>query len=171
MLPPTSVAAALHKLVGLAEVKAYAQNLKDATTLEKERGDDPKLKIFSCVLTGNPGTGKTSFAQLYGELLGELRVVPAGAVWLTGAQLQDGGLKGVAEVLETFDEPGDSTLEVGDTVEVRRNGEWGNLGRIATTTRRPTRARSSRTRTTSTWEDGEDQAGRRQRRDVARPRL
>ena len=112
-------------------MKAYAQNLKDATTLEKERGDDPKLKIFSCVLTGNPGTGKTSFAQLYGELLGELRVVPAGrVVRLTGAQLQDGGPKGLAEVLETFDQPGDSTLEVGDTVEVRRNGAWGNFGRI-----------------------------------------
>ena len=123
--------AALHKLVGLKEVKAYAQNLKDATTLEKERGDDPKLKIFSCVLTGNPGTGKTSFAALYGELLGELRVVPAGrVVRLTGAQLQDGGPKGLAEVLETFDQPGDSTLEVGDTVEVRRNGVWGNFGRI-----------------------------------------
>ena len=61
----------------------------------KERGDDPKLKIFSCVLTGNPGTGKTSFAQLYGELLGELRVVPAGrVVRLTGAQLQDGEAQG-----------------------------------------------------------------------------
>ena len=43
--------AALHKLVGLAEVKAYAQNLKDATTLEKERGDDAEAQDqLSCVL-------------------------------------------------------------------------------------------------------------------------
>ena len=62
--------AALHELVGLKEVKAHCQNLCDAVALEKERGDDPKQKSFSLVVTGNPGTGKTAFAQLYGQLLG-----------------------------------------------------------------------------------------------------
>ena len=43
---------------------------------------------------------------------------------------QDEGAKGLAEILEKFDEPGSSPLRVGDTVEVKRNGKWGHFGRI-----------------------------------------
>ena len=123
--------AAMQALVGLKDVKERCQNLKDAVALEKERGDDPKQKLFSLVLTGNPGTGKSTFAALYGELLGDLHVVPKGrVVRITGAQLQDDGVKGLGEILEKFDEPGDTTLGVGDTVEVKREGKWGHFGRI-----------------------------------------
>ena len=45
-------------------------------------------------------------------------------------QLQDGGVKALEKVFETFDEPGSSVLQVGDTVEVKREGKWGNIGRI-----------------------------------------
>jgi len=123
--------AALHALVGLREVKGRCQNLKDAVELEKERGDDPKQRSYSLVVTGNPGTGKTTFASLYGQLLEELKVLPKGrVVRITGAQLQDGGVKALEKVFETFDEPGSSVLQVGDTVEVKREGKWGNIGRI-----------------------------------------
>ena len=44
--------------------------------------------------------------------------------------LQDEGVKGFEELLKVFDAPGTSTLEVGDTVEVRREGKWGHFGRI-----------------------------------------
>ena len=80
--------AALHALVGLREVKERCQNLKDAVELEKERGDDPKQRSYSLVVTGNPGTGKTTFAHLYSRLLGELKVLPTGrVVRITGAQV------------------------------------------------------------------------------------
>ena len=36
-------------------LRGKRQNLRDAVSLEKERGDDQKLKSFSLVLTGNPG--------------------------------------------------------------------------------------------------------------------
>ena len=122
---------ALAALVGLDEVKALCADLTSAVALEKERGDDPKQKSFSLVLTGGPGSGKTESAMLYGQLLGELKVVPAGrVVRVTGAQLQDGGIEALEEILEAFDAPGTADLSVGDTVEARRNGEWGAVGRI-----------------------------------------
>lgn len=83
------------------------------------------------MLTGNPGTGKTTFATLYAQLLGELKVLPEGrVVRITGAQLQDEGVKGLEEILEEFDKPGTSVLRVGDAVEARREGAWGHFGRI-----------------------------------------
>ena len=111
----------LHEMVGLAELKERCANLRDTVALEQERGDDPKQKSLSVVLTGNPGTGKTSFAQTYGALLGELRgvAIPEGrVVRLTGAQLTEDGVKGLEEAFKVFDEPGSKALEVGDTVEV-----------------------------------------------------
>ena len=121
----------LEGLVGLREAKAHCRLLRDAVALEKERGDDPKLKSLSLVLTGSPGTGKTAFALLYARLLGELEVLPSGrVVRVTGAQLQDGGVEALEEVLKGFDEPGEGGLQVGDVVEARREGTWGHFGRI-----------------------------------------
>ena len=54
--PPSLVA--IKRLVGLDELKRHAQELTDAVALERERGDDPKQKPLSMVLTGNPGTGE-----------------------------------------------------------------------------------------------------------------
>ncbi len=51
-------------------------------------------------------------------------------VRVTGAQLQDAGVEGLEKILEGFDAPGTGTLRVGDTVEARREGAWGHLGRI-----------------------------------------
>ena len=89
--------------------------IKGATLcIYQERGDDPKARSHSLVLTGNPGTGKTTFATLYAQLLGELKVLPEGrVVRITGAQLQDEGVKGLEEILEEFDKPGTSVLRVG----------------------------------------------------------
>ena len=87
------------------------------------------------LLTGNPGTGKHTarpackcpprrspplptgkslYATLYAELLGELQLLPQGrVVRVTGAQLQDGGLEGLEKIFEMFDAPGNGTLQVG----------------------------------------------------------
>ena len=54
---------ALRELVGLGEVKERCENLVDAVALEKERGDDPKQKDSSMVVTGNPGTSRATQVQ------------------------------------------------------------------------------------------------------------
>ena len=82
--------------------------------LERERGDDPQYKSFSLLLTGNPGTGKSTVAGLYGRLLGEIGALPEGrVVRVTGAALQDDGIDGLEKILAAFDKPGDAQLEVG----------------------------------------------------------
>jgi hypothetical protein len=65
------------------------------------------------------------------QLLVELHVVPPGrVVRITGAALQDDGVKGLEKILEAFDEPGTAPLREGDRVEAKRNGEWGHYGTI-----------------------------------------
>ena len=64
-------------------------------------------------------------------VLGELRVVPSDRVArVTGAQLQDDGVKGLEEILKKFDEPGTGVLQVGDRVEARLH-----LGQISAASR------------------------------------
>lgn len=65
-------------------------------------------------------TGKTLYAALYAELLGELQLLPQGrVVRVTGAQLQDGGVEGLDKLFEMFDAPGNGTLQVGKLAEAR----------------------------------------------------
>ena len=65
-------------------------------------------------------TGKSLYAALYAELLGELQLLPQGrVVRVTGAQLQDGGVEGLEKLFEMFDAPGNGTLQVGKLAEAR----------------------------------------------------
>ncbi|WP_141505086.1 AAA family ATPase [Paenibacillus luteus] len=71
----------LHSIVGLAPVKSYFQELQDTVSLQSERhaaGQSKRKQTMHMVFTGNPGTGKTSLAQIAAKMFKALGVVTKG---------------------------------------------------------------------------------------------
>jgi hypothetical protein len=91
-----------------------------------------KTKSYSLVLTGSPGTGKSTVAKLYGDVLGELAVLPLKrVVRVTGSVMEEEGVQGLEKLLKSFDRSfAGRALKVGDLVEAQFEGTWGHVGRV-----------------------------------------
>lgn len=97
----------LRNLTGILQVKEKMAELRDLVSLNKERGIDIHKQQYNALFTGNPGTGKTTVARIYGGLLQELGVIPDGVVVETsGAKLAIGGPSELQNHLKTLDKGG-----------------------------------------------------------------
>lgn len=75
-----SVFAELNELIGMENVKAAIRELYDTIKINKELeklGQNPKKPEIHIVLTGNPGTGKTTIARLLGKLFFAIGLLPS----------------------------------------------------------------------------------------------
>ncbi|EQL01670.1 CbxX/CfqX [Ophiocordyceps sinensis CO18] len=109
----------LMELIGLDSVKDEFLAVKSSIDTKIRQGVSLTEERFSCALLGNPGTGKTTVARLWGRFLTSVGAVP-GEVFqeTTGAKLANDGVSAAEKMLEEIKDNGGGVLFIDEAYQL-----------------------------------------------------
>ncbi|KFA80339.1 hypothetical protein S40288_08438 [Stachybotrys chartarum IBT 40288] len=109
----------LMKLIGLESVKETFLDAKSGIDTKIRQGVSLTNERFSCTLLGNPGTGKTTVARLWGKFLTIAGAIPGETFEeTTGSKLASNGVPGCEKLLEKIKDDGGGVLFIDEAYQL-----------------------------------------------------
>ncbi|GAW23387.1 hypothetical protein ANO14919_129450 [Xylariales sp. No.14919] len=125
---------ALMEYVGLEGIKQQFLDIKSKVDIYKEQGRNLASERFSIVFQGNPGTGKTTIAGLYGRFLRSLRVLRVNR-WnqeaISGIEIVNGGPSEIERKIKRLTDDGEGGVLIIDEAYQLISPQAGSAGRSA----------------------------------------
>jgi len=117
------------EMVGLENVKEHVLRIKSKVDISKRQGTSLKDERFSIAFLGNPGTGKTTVAKLYAEILSMMGVIPSSKMTeVTGALLAHGGITQAKIYIDELIQNGGGVLFIDEAYQLTRGNSAGTNG-------------------------------------------
>ncbi|TFK48386.1 P-loop containing nucleoside triphosphate hydrolase protein [Heliocybe sulcata] len=109
----------LMALTGLEDVKKRFLSIKDKVDTAARQNTSLSDERFNACMLGNPGTGKTTVARLYGAFLASSGIIPGNMfIETTGSRLGNEGVSGVKKQLEEVVNAGGGTIFVDEAYQL-----------------------------------------------------
>ncbi|KAJ4858252.1 ATPase family associated with various cellular activities (AAA) domain-containing protein [Trichoderma breve] len=106
-------------LIGLESVKREFLSIKTDVDIKIRQGVALSDTRLSCSLLGNPGTGKTTVARIWGKFLTGIGAIPGDCFKeTTGSKLANMGVKGCEDLLEQIKEDGGGVLFIDEAYQL-----------------------------------------------------
>ncbi|KAH0562483.1 hypothetical protein GP486_002829 [Trichoglossum hirsutum] len=106
-------------MVGLEDVKEKFLSIKGQVDTAVRQNIEMKEERFSATLLGNPGTGKTTVARLYGRFLSSVGALPGSCfVETTGSRLASDGVPGCKKQIEEIMNNGGGALFIDEAYQL-----------------------------------------------------
>ncbi|KAF4126208.1 Superfamily I DNA and/or RNA helicase [Geosmithia morbida] len=109
----------MQTMIGLRDVKQAFLNIKSVVDTATRQNVPIKDERFGCSLLGNPGTGKTTVARLYGNLLTSMGVISGRCFKeTTGSKLANMGVSGSQKLLDEMLEKGGGVVFIDEAYQL-----------------------------------------------------
>ncbi|KAL7793693.1 P-loop containing nucleoside triphosphate hydrolase protein [Trichoderma ceciliae] len=109
----------LMDLIGLESVKQEFLSIKSTVDTQIRQGVSLSDARLSCSLLGNPGTGKTTVARIWGRFLTSIGAIAGDSFQeTTGSKLANMGVKGCEDLLEKIKDDGGGVLFIDEAYQL-----------------------------------------------------
>jgi len=116
----------LMSMIGLENVKEEFLDVKAKIDLIVRQNVSLSKERFGACLLGNPGTGKTTVARLYGAFLASVGALPGSDfVETTGAKLAHEGVQGCQKILDSLKRNGGGALFIDEAYQLTSGSSFG----------------------------------------------
>ncbi|KAI1106987.1 P-loop containing nucleoside triphosphate hydrolase protein [Jackrogersella minutella] len=116
----------LFQMIGLESVKKEFLSIKARIDTSIRQGADIKDERLGAALLGNPGTGKTTVARLYGQFLSSVGAIPGDHFEeTTGSRLANDGVQGCKDLIDEILNQGGGVFFLDEAYQIVSSSSMG----------------------------------------------